>query len=349
MRKDNKRYTNDLALKAYSGMCLTVIASCLAAHAEEIPFIEEGKIWWYEVGEEAFWENEGWKSHIGIMTAGETEIDGEKWTECHMVDNQRNIVTISPLAYLREEGDKVYVTAGHLDNSYEEWEEDILSTYDYPDALIITTYTGFIYHQQSYAQGLGIDYVRDPANSYPALLYDFGLNDEQTFSWPWAWLYMDIYSMEMNPNKISITARGSDTYKDYSYRYWDFSDEDERTFLCELHNGRIAEGIGVIAMKSDPHSPADIFHGGFFFNPAQCLPPVESGMNSPARRPPVLKKVERPNGSIIYENVKSAVNGVHSDDSFEKESRIYDLHGREVNSPVRGAIYIRNGKKFVAE
>lgn len=33
----------------------------------------------------------------------------------------------------------------------------------------------------------------------------------------------------------------------------------------------------------------------------------------------------------------------------DRTSIIYDLHGREVSSPVPGSIYIRDGKKFVAE
>lgn len=56
-------------------------------------------------------------------------------------------------------------------------------------------------------------------------------------------------------------------------------------------------------------------------------------------------------GSIVYKGADfdgfASINDKVS--VSVSEGPIYDLHGREVSSPVSGSIYIRNGKKFVAE
>ncbi|MDE6258851.1 MAG: hypothetical protein K2M53_10775, partial [Muribaculaceae bacterium] len=65
----------------------------------------------------------------------------------------------------------------------------------------------------------------------------------------------------------------------------------------------------------------------------------------------LLNNVYDKDGSIFYKGYDfqgfSGIKSIKANDN--SESRIYDLHGREVASPVSGSIYIRDGKKFVAE
>ena len=60
-----------------------------------------------------------------------------------------------------------------------------------------------------------------------------------------------------------------------------------------------------------------------------------------------LTSVFDTDGTIIYGR-PSNVNTLHNN-YLNNNLKTYDLHGREVTSPVPGSIYIRDGKKFVAE
>ncbi|MDE6257747.1 MAG: hypothetical protein K2M53_05125 [Muribaculaceae bacterium] len=60
-----------------------------------------------------------------------------------------------------------------------------------------------------------------------------------------------------------------------------------------------------------------------------------------------LTSVFDTDGTIIY-GKPSNVNALHNN-YLNNNLKTYDLYGREVTSPVPGSIYIRNGKKFVAE
>ena len=347
MRKDNnKRYANDLALKAYSGMCMAVIASCLAAHAEEIPFIEEGKIWWYEVGEGAFWDGtREWVSLVGITTKGERKIDGEIWTECHMIDSDRNIVTTFPLALLREADRRIYVTDENLNYSNEEWREKVYNgctTDKYEILNTILMYAGFMHNMPNEYDD---DYYDPVFKDFPVLLYDFNWKEGDNFSWPWASVEEERF---ISPTEFSIVSTGGDRTLAGSPEYYDFIIDDPIYTVNVTYGGRIIEGIGEIYMKREDEYD-DPENAGFFFNPGQLLPPRESGINTPTRIPPFLVKVERPDGTVIYENKRNDINELHANHNSRGDTCIYNIFGQKITILVPGSIYIRDGKKFVAE
>ena len=65
----------------------------------------------------------------------------------------------------------------------------------------------------------------------------------------------------------------------------------------------------------------------------------------------VINNVYDSQGEVVYKgkdfNGFASMRDITSDPKVSQT--IYDLHGREVTNPVSGSIYIRNGKKFVAE
>ena len=334
-----------------SFMACTIISigfldAYITANAENLPFIEEGKIWWYEVGEGAFWDGtDEWITLVGITTKGEREIDGEKWTECHMVDSDGNVVTTFPLALLREEDGKIYVTDENLNFSNEEWMEKVYAgctTDNYEILNTILLYAGFMHSMPNIYDDDSYD---DVFKDFPVLLYDFNWEEGDVFSWPWASVEEHIY---IYPTEFSITSRGEDRTLVGSPEYYDFIIDNPIYTVYNAYRGKIIEGIGVVYMKIEDKD-YDPDSAGFFFNPGQLLPPRVSGINTPTRIPPFLVKVERRDGSIIYENSRSSVGIVASDNVANEDSPVYDLHGRVVTATVPGSIYIRDGRKFVAK
>ncbi|MDE7412706.1 MAG: hypothetical protein K2N05_02800 [Muribaculaceae bacterium] len=317
--------------------------------SERLPFIEEGKIWWYEVGEDRVWIKPPvlWREVVGITTKGETELNGQKWTECHLVDSIGNILTTSPLALIREEGSKVYVTSDHLKDSYEEWKEKIESQgMKYEHELTILLYASFL-HRDLSIDLWGITYDID--TTFPALLYDFDWKKGDCFSWPWAWNYYDYQTDDLSPNKIYIKGKDRFQNNQITSTSWEIIDDRERA-ESSCHSGLIVDGIGLVTLTYVEYPfGTDNDNVGFFFNPGQHLPPIETCINATRRVPPILIKVERPDGTVIYENPTSSVRDINAQSPANNDESIYDLHGRVVTNPQLGSVYIRGGKKFVAK
>ncbi len=104
-------------------------------------------------------------------------------------------------------------------------------------------------------------------------------------------------------------------------------------------NGKIyiVEGIGSIA--SNPNTNI-----GTFLYPC-CYKSVTVDMNG---EPDYvnLTRVTTKDGTVLWDN-HSGVETIEADAPSPADDAVYDLHGRRVANPQRGAIYIRGGHKFV--
>lgn len=338
--------------------CETIFAS--------INMVEQGKTWWYESGVAV--EGNGFahsKVTIGLRLGNSNSAD-EGLIPCYAIDSlKRNIIDI-PIAHLRENEGKVWVTPNP--------ELTRIDISDCSDELeILSTFLGF------WRASTEIDVIEEifqdnrtdamwKLDSIPIeyLLYDFNYDIGDTYRWPWTqinYIYPDI--SENSSIYVKPEDRGF-SISEVDNQEVEFSNEvttKRKVFkLIQSHvdytNSNhykpctIVEGIGITSGK-----PFSYFFDleswyGFFVSPISAtFPPLSGYYDLPFN--PILKAVISDDGTHLYGDQSYQPSTSSISKICNEPQRIgisfIDLHGRPVSSPLRGSVYIRNGKKFVVK
>lgn len=158
------------------------------------------------------------------------------------------------------------------------------------------------------------------------MIYDFSCKEIDTFQ---SVGFDDMASHYGIPFEGKVVSTGEISYdgKDFFYQDINFSEnkEDLKDSVCFIES--LGSSLGLLPFPQ-------------FGN-------LTSGMT---REYETLFSVTDADGTVIYMNTalsESEIRDIPANGNTN--GIIYDLHGREVSSPVSGSIYIRDGKKFVAE
>ena len=200
----------------------------------------------------------------------------------------------SPVAYMREEDNKVFLYCG----------DGIEGDVPYP---------------MNPEMG-------DSTTENEILLYNFNLKKGDKSIYPG---FDDMCDHTYFFFDVEIVSTGEMDYKSNNFSYQDFYVKGN--YYNEDKPYRNIEGLGNIQ--------------GLL--PFPQFANVSSGLT---KRWESLLRVSDSDGNIIYENEEllSSLACVGEISANTPDEEIFDLHGRRVSNPIRGSVYIRGGKKYIA-
>ena len=184
---------------------LALVSAGVATHAA--PLVEVGKTWWYKCI-----KTDIQQTVLGVRIEGEVELSGTKWHKCQVVLPENRDQVLEPvIAYVRQDGDKVYMLPGDRNDRFADDKLNRIFEDNYWDWVAMS------------------DYELEPSTGY--LIYDFSTLAGQKY---------------LNPavGEITVTDVSTATFGNYTYKKLETKDEKgvEWTQL---------EGIGVIESTFD--------------------------------------------------------------------------------------------------
>ena len=318
--------------------------------ASATTLVEPGRTWWYWNWTSAMPDAE---SVIIGLTLGESDEISEGWCPCYAMDSLKNRIVDAPLAHLKEESGVVSIRPNLGLMQYDEGEQ----SNELRMLSLFLGYWGGNELEEYKRADLENDYIWNPDSITEFTLYDFNSKIGDAFSWPWSGenldvpqkdpLVGDLKLISIDEESIPLADDGERIARVFNLK----QDNDPEWSYGNNCNARIIDGIGIVSGNFWSYIEALESWYGFFIAPNSILgPAIAGGFKSPTI--PVLYSVEDADGRSLYidpEYYERAGIGIIDKASNNLNGKIYDLHGREVASPVSGSIYIRDGKKFVAE
>ena len=347
--------------RLYILLILTFFFSISAIYSQN--FIEPGKTWTY-LSYMAFNRHGPYRPfspHKVALTLGEPEeIEGEDWTPCFGVDTLGNKLIDIPLAHLKEEDRRVFVRPNNdvmsvrrLFDDMESKEEEMLFEFlpYYSGGMDGEKYEGTFFWNSEFEKDF--------------LLYDFNFQIGDSYKWPWSGINFPYEYFSPNKDRKPMTQeRGyyvteieEECFKDSKgaerkrkIYHLKQAEEDFITHDFLSNEGIILEGIGLVDSDFSEYYLDLLPCTGYFITPnASCIANFSSYFSQST--PPKLISVTTADGTVIYENNEdeeetNSVMEIESNKEPEIE-KIFDLHGRQITSPLPSSIYIRNGKKYI--
>ena len=329
-------------------LLFAILVVSLTASAATL--VEPGRTWWYLNWTTSIPRGE---SVIIGLTLGEADEISEGWCPCYAMDSLKNRIVDAPLAHLKEESGVVSIRPNLGLMQYDEGEQ----SNELRMLSLFLGYWGGNELEEYKRADLENDYIWNPDSITEFTLYDFNSKIGDAFSWPWSGKDLDVPDkkphigdlklISIDEESISLADDGERiarvfNLKQDNYPEWSYGNN------C---NARIIDGIGIVSGNFWSYIEALESWYGFFIAPNSILgPAIAGGFKSPTI--PVLYSVEDADGKSLYidpEYYEFAGTAKIEMSSDKMDGKTYDLHGREVTNPVPGSIYIRNGKKFVAE
>ena len=226
--------------------------------------VEEGRTWWYyysyndsQNGDLGEWE----RVNFGLTFSGTEERDGKVWSKCMAVSEDGIPMMDFPVAFLREQDNKVFILPYTITESECEQLKEI------PD-LFHLVYSRFLDVSSPYRGG---GEFRQDVDS-ETILYDWNMVSGATIEYPWIYNYF-------GNAKISITS---------------CSDEDGRKIWTGTWGWDspvlIVEGVGSVANHD--------LNTSTFLYPC-CYIQIDTGIPYTPKRI-YLEKVTDKNGKVIY-------------------------------------------------
>ena len=326
--------------------------------------IQPGKSWWYQssMPHDKVTLEPGPKVIIGLSIE-ESEADDPQWYPCVALDSLSNPILDTPIAWLREEGQKVWVRP-NLTLSEQAQAEDS------NELKVLGHFLGYWYGNEipwvaEYAEDILGEKISPKWNTKDEsefLLYDFSYRGGETYEWPWSGESFDFSAYDEPAGRLAEGPMQVRSVGEKQVIYEDGQTKDVKAFTLdyEIPQGAkmtILDGIGAVETGNDfgivSYVPNIQAWYGFFVAPLSLGDAAVSSIFSQMSIPTLIY-VKDPYGSVIYYDsfyYKYYIAGL-SEAEIESSTdflQTYDLHGREVSSPVSGSIYIRNGKNFIAE
>ncbi|MDE7413028.1 MAG: hypothetical protein K2N05_04450 [Muribaculaceae bacterium] len=312
--------------------------------------VEEGKTWWYTTFKA---DNNTLKAKRLIVgfKINNSQPDDKEWYPVIAVDSLKNDVITTPVCWLKEENEKVWVRINL--NIHNTESADSSDEREFISTCLLWWYGNEL--PEEYTCYPGNSKLWNPSQRTEYLLYDFDYKIGDICQWPWSgyqlyWKDSDGMPISYIEGPMIISGIKEDSQESI------FNGESTKIYSliqpCENNwngNMQIVEGIGSTGGYLESYVPALISWYGFFFAP-QSLSYIPA-ISGEYLYVPNLRCVEELDGKIIYGkplNADAEVNSI-SLKNTHIPSLLYDLHGRVVSNPQPGSVYIRGGKKFVAK